>query len=91
MGGRPAGGPRESRERRKVGEDEQRGEYRWEDTLEVKVTEVSRKGSGWEGLMGGVGGALAGCAADTVVASEALWVTVCGEVVGAVWPSAVTV
>lgn len=76
------GGPKESRERRKEGEDEQTGEYRWEDTLEVKVTEVSRKGSGWEGLNGGVGGALAGCVADTDGDSEALWVTVCGEVGG---------
>lgn len=36
------GGPRESRECMKEGEEEQRGEYRWEETLDVKVTEVSR-------------------------------------------------
>lgn len=76
------GGPRESRERMKEGEEEQRGEYRWEDTLDVKVTEVSRYGSGWEGLNGGVGGALAGCVADIDGDLEALWVTVCGEVGG---------
>lgn len=33
----------------------QTGESRWAEALEVKVTEFSRKGSGWEGLSGGLG------------------------------------
>lgn len=91
MGSRLMGGPRESREWRREAEEEQTGEWRWEETLEVKVTEVSRKGSGWEGLNGGLGGALAGCWAETDGNSEALWVILCGTVggdlKGSVWQS----
>lgn len=53
----------------------------------MKVTEFSRKGSGWEGLNGGLGGALA----ETEVSSEALWVILCGtargDLKGSVWLS----
>lgn len=40
----------------------------------MKVTEFSRKGSGWEGLNTELGGGLA----ETRVTSEALWVILCG-------------
>lgn len=57
----------------------------------MKVTEVRRKGSGWEGLNGGLGGALAGCWAETDSNSEVLWVILCGKVGSdlkeSVWPS----
>lgn len=55
MGSKPTGGPKESRERSPEEDEEQTGDRRWEETLEVKVTELSRKGSGWEGLNGGLG------------------------------------
>lgn len=66
----------------------QTGESRWEETLEVKVTEFSRKGSGWEGLSGGLGakgGARAGGN------SAALWETLCdmlgGDLKATAWSS----
>lgn len=70
-------GSRESRERRTEAEDEQTGEERWEETLELKVIEVSGKGSGWEGLIGGLGGVLIGWCAETDGNSGALWVILC--------------
>lgn len=50
-GGKPAAGPERSPEE----DAEQTGDARWAETLGVKVTEPSRKGSGWEGLDGGLG------------------------------------
>lgn len=79
---RPTEGSRESRERRTEAEEEQTGEERWDETLEVKVTDVSRKGSGWEGLNRGLEGAWAECCAETDGKSEALWVILCGIVGG---------
>lgn len=49
------GGHKESSGRGPQEEAEPTGEIRWDETLEVKVTEFSRKGSGWEGLTGGLG------------------------------------
>lgn len=49
------GGPKGSSERSPEEDVEQTGDRRWEETLEVKVTEFSRTGSGWEGLNGGLG------------------------------------
>lgn len=55
MVGKPMGGPKGSSERSPEEDVEQTGDRRWEETLEVKVTEFSRTGSGWEGLNGGLG------------------------------------
>lgn len=77
--------------RGKEAEEEQREEYRWEETLEVKVTVVNRKGSGCEGLNSGVVGTLAGCGADADSDSEALWILLWGKVESDLeasgWPS----
>lgn len=75
MGSRPMEGSRESRGRRTEAEDEQTGVQRLEETLELKVIEVSGKVSGWEGLNGGLGGVLIGWCVDIDGNSEALWVT----------------
>lgn len=74
IGSRPMGGGKESREQGTEAVEAQR----WEETLEVKVMEVNKKGSGWEGLNGGLGGALSGCWAETGSNPEALWVILCG-------------
>lgn len=71
----------ESREQRRE-EEEHRG---WEEVLEVKVIEVRRKGSEWEGLNIQVGGALTRFCANTAEVSE---VTPCGEVAGG-WKNSV--
>lgn len=55
MGSKPTGGPKESKERGPEEDAEQTGGRRWEEALEVKVTELSRRGSGWGGLNGGLG------------------------------------
>lgn len=73
MEDRLVGGARESREQRK----EEVGELRWEETLEVKVTEVNRKGEELQLPNVWPGAPIAGSKADT--SSEALWVILSGN------------
>lgn len=54
-------------------EEEQAGECRMEETLAVKVTELSRTGSGWAGLRGGLGAVARLCGPDAGGESEAWW------------------
>lgn len=78
VGGEPVGGPKESRSPE---EEEQMGGRRWEETLEVKVTEFSRKGSGWEGLSGGLGGGTSGACWENLREMGG------GDLKAPVWPS----
>lgn len=80
------GGPKESVGRGPEEDAEQTGESRWDETLEVKVTEFTRKGLGCEGLSGGLG-AKGGAQAGGI--SGAFWETLCnvlgGDLKATVW------
>lgn len=88
MGSKPRGGAKESRGRSPEEEVAQMGGRRCDETLEVKVTEFSRKGSGWEGLIGGLD---AKGGAETAGSAGAFWENLCdmlgGGLKATVWSS----